>query len=293
MCGQCHYGSIPGLPVLTNSQLTAAAKDMHLAGVRPTANFTYMADATVSYMVNFTASGCPAGDTCTYDWDFGDGSTHGTGVTTSRTYADATARTVTLVMTDTTAGVSSDPASKTVTPVSRNTAPTASMTYVTSGMTVTVTDTSTDDGGQSALAVTVNCGNGTIVTGSGGSVLVCTYTTTGTYTIRHSVMDTGGLGSSSAPVSVTVSSAKYSVSGKVTQSNGTTAIPYASLTLKLAGVTKYAATSNSTGAFTFGSVLPGTYTLTATKAGVTFPAPDTVTVTSANVTGLVVSSTTP
>ena len=68
------------------------------------------------------------------------------------------------------------------------------------------------------------------------------------------------------------------------------------LYLQLAGVSKYVAISAATtGNFTFTNVVPGIYTVKATKAGLTFtvpaesvPAP--IVVGSSNVTGVVVKS---
>ena len=42
----------------------------------------------------------PENDALTYDWDFGDGEPHGSGATTSHTYATAATRTVTLLVSD-------------------------------------------------------------------------------------------------------------------------------------------------------------------------------------------------
>ena len=47
-----------------------------------------------------TASSDAEGGALTYDWDFGDGTTHGSGATTTHTYADAGDRPVTLKVTD-------------------------------------------------------------------------------------------------------------------------------------------------------------------------------------------------
>ena len=46
------------------------------------------------------ASTDPENGPLTYDWDFGDGTAHGTGATTTHTYADAGDRAVTLIVTD-------------------------------------------------------------------------------------------------------------------------------------------------------------------------------------------------
>jgi PKD repeat protein len=297
-CGQCHGGSgaaQPGIVQFTTSQLSVLATNMHGSASR-TASFTWALGAADKEVVfDASATDCDPVTTgvqacASYSWNFGDGTT-GTGVTTSHTYASAGNYLAVLTVTDGLGNVTLSPITS-VAAVSTNTPPTASKSApVVTGMTVSVTDTSTDaQDAQGALAVTVNCGNGTIATGAGGSTLVCTYTSTGTYTIRHSVKDTGGKGSLSAPVSVNVNATKYRVSGTITKQDGTP-IPYATLKLKLGGVIKYSGTSSSTGTFAFGAVLPGSYTVTATKTGLTFADPAaTVDVVAAPVAGVVVKS---
>jgi hypothetical protein len=181
-----------------------------------------------------------------------------------------------------------------VTTMAVNTPPVPSMTITKSGWTVTVTDNSTDaEDAQSALGVTVDWGSGSPSTGSGGSTLTKTYTVAGNYVIKHKVKDTAGAATWSANTSVSVP-VKYTVSGKVTRSNGTTAIAGVILYLKSATKT-YAASSRTDGTYTFSNVAPGTYDVIAIKAGYTFasPALSGVVVTSANVTGINISSLTP
>jgi hypothetical protein len=172
------------------------------------------------------------------------------------------------------------------------------LTPVVSGMTVTISDRSTDaQDPPGAMTVTVNCGNSTVITGPDHTDFVCTYTTAGTYIIKHSVKDTGGLGASSPNASVTVgsSSSRYSVSGTLTKQDGTP-IGSGYIYLQLAGVNKYVAISSATtGTFTINNVLSGTYTVVATKTGLTFtnPAqsiPSPIVVGSSNITGVIVKS---
>ncbi|WP_155918325.1 PKD domain-containing protein [Marmoricola sp. URHB0036] len=71
----------------------------------PPVNDPPVATATVScnqLTCSYDATGStdPEGGALTYDWDFGDGTSHGTGVTTTHTYAAAGDRTVTLIVTD-------------------------------------------------------------------------------------------------------------------------------------------------------------------------------------------------
>lgn len=139
----------------------------------------------------------------------------------------------------------------------QNTPPHAIKTVSQSGWDVIVTDNSTDaEDAQPSLSVTVDCGNGTTKAGHGGDALTCTYAYAGSYVIRHKVKDTLGMAalSGNAPVSVPV---KYTVSGKATRSNGTTAISGALLYLKVGTTAKYSTSTAADGTFTFRNVAPG------------------------------------
>ena len=149
--------------------------------------------------------------TCTYSWEFGDGSL-ASGLTTSHVYAAAGMYSVTLTVEDTQYGFKPETTSmveaKTV-----NTPPAASKTSVTvSNMTASFRDTSTDaEDAQADLAVMVNWGDGTTTAGSGGGLFTKTYSAGGSYVIRHSVTDTGGLTSSSPNTTATITRSIRSV----------------------------------------------------------------------------------
>jgi PKD repeat protein len=298
VCGQCHDGS--GKPVhLTPGQLSVFGTNIHYRISPRTATYTWTVDGTVSDKVNFDASSSACGAApCTYVWNFGDGTIVSAPAVTSHQYPARGSYPAIVTVTDNNGVVSMSP-SYNITTMGQNTAPTAVMLApVVSGMTATISDRSTDaEDAPGAMTVTVNCGNNTVKTGPDHTDLVCTYTTAGTYTIKHSVKDTGGLGSSSANTSVTVgsTSSRYSVSGTLTKQNGTP-IGGGYIYLQLAGVNKYiAVTAATTGNFTINNVAPGTYTVKATKTGLTFttPAesiPSPIVVGSSNVTGVVVKS---
>ena len=104
---QANHNAVTG----TSVQITTAGTGWSsraifpFQAVPPPLNEAPVAAATVSCdQLNCTydasASTDPEGKPMTYDWDFGDGSPHGSGVTTTHAYADSGDRAVTLVVTD-------------------------------------------------------------------------------------------------------------------------------------------------------------------------------------------------
>jgi len=165
----------------------------------PTAAFPAPSPATQPVGSSFsfdasTSTDPDAGDTLTYAWNFGDGTT-GTGVFTNHAYAAAGNYTVTLTVTDSRGG-SSSPASNdvTVTSSTPNTAPTASFTSDgttgTAPVTINFTSTSTDAEGPISSWVW-NWGDGTPngTTASAGHV----FNSAGTFPVTLTVTDAGGL----------------------------------------------------------------------------------------------------
>ncbi|MGC2062987.1 MAG: LamG-like jellyroll fold domain-containing protein [Thermodesulfovibrionales bacterium] len=249
----------------------------------PASAFSWTADLITSFKVNFTASGCPTGHTCAYDWDFGDLNS-GTGATTSHIYANSSVATVTLTVTDSTTGYKSAPYANTVLPVFRNSAPTAAGTITQSGWTVTVIDNSTDlETAQSALEVTIDWGNGSTSTGNGGETFTKTYAALGTYIIKQRVRDEGRKLSYAANTAVTVP-VKYAVSGKVLRLDGTTPVSGASIRLKKGATVVKMTTTNASGNYTLTDVLPEAYTVEAVKSGLTFSSTPAANVVNTNIT---------
>jgi hypothetical protein len=226
----------------------------------PLAAFTWEADATTSYKVNFDGrtSLCANGP-CTYSWAFTNASPASASGSTASSIFSATG-TATLTVTDVNGYVSS--ISKTVTPSAVNGKPTAAglagMTQ--SAYTVSFTDASTDaETAQSALGVTVNWGDGTISTGPGGSAFSHTYSRAMTFSIIQTVTDGQLFASDSVKKSVPV---KYSITGNVS-GGGSTGTVYLSL-LKNGRRVKFTKRTGD-GAYSFSNVLPGTYTVRAYK----------------------------
>ena len=257
----------------------------------PQASLVWTTDATVSRKVNFDASGSRcAGGNCTFAWDFnGDGITDATTATASYTYPSAGSYVVTLTVSDPTYGLTY----KTTATVQANvvyTPPTASKTVSQAGWTVTVVDNSTDSNdAQSALLVTVDWGNATSTTQVGGTTFTKTYTTAGNYTIKHTVTNTGHVSSSSPNVTLPVP-VKYAVSGKVTKADLVTPISGALVSLKQGGGTKYIASTATDGTFSITGVVPGSYTVSASRSGYTFTVTPTINIINANIINVSVNS---
>jgi hypothetical protein len=263
---------------------------MHSTILR-TASFTWT-PGTASKQVNFDASASACTNApCTYSWNFGDG-TAGAGVTTSHTYAAAGTYLAVVKVTDNTSAVTMSPIHG-VTAVSTNTRPTAAATMTQTGWAVAITNTSTDDAGVGALAVTINCGalqNGSAtpyrVTGTGAGPFTCNYDylkqRPGSYVIRMTVRDAEGLASSiNIPVTVPV---KYSVSGSVMRVNGTTPVAGASVRLKKGAQVVKMALTNALGAYTLTGIAPDSYTVEAVKSGLIFSSTPAAVVINANIT---------
>jgi hypothetical protein len=294
-CKGCHGADTCGMQ-RTGAQLSVEAVNIHNLIPR-TASFTWALGAAGN-QIDFTVTSACESAPCTYEWICGDGSTEPGGATHTHTYPKAGNYLVAVKVADSTGALTMSP-TRQITAVSQNTAPVASkLAPVVSGMTVTITDTSTDaEDAPGAMTATVLCGNSTVATGPDNTNLACTYTTAGSYTIRHSVKDTGGLGNSSANVTVSVggSASRQTVSGTLTKQDGSP-VSGATLYLQVGTQAKYVAVSAATtGNFTFTNVLPGTYTIRVIKGGLTFtnPAesdPASIVVVDAPVTGVVVKS---
>jgi len=302
-CGQCHGGSQGasmvnnGAPYYSKTQLAGYAANMH--NTSPIVQFTgQMASNKLNNgAVNFDASAtvCPSGN-CEYNWSFGDGTTLSTGsnLMPSHTYPPTAGSTpYPVLLTVVSATSSSVPNNVTnagkgapftfntlSSTVTVNIQPTVNETESASNLTVTLTDNST-----AGSSISINWGDGsTASTGSAGGIFTHTYSSANTYTIVASATLQGLVASQNITAIVP---AKYTVGGTVTNLAGTTPLSGVSLQLKLNGVAKAAASTSSTGAYTFVNVVPGAYTITAVKSGYTFASPAAnVTVTTGPVTAV-------
>uniref|UniRef100_UPI0024948C86 PKD domain-containing protein n=1 Tax=Cellulophaga baltica TaxID=76594 RepID=UPI0024948C86 len=198
-----------GTPALTSTDtITIIVTDTNQA---PTAVATSdVTSGTPSLAVQFTgdtSSDPDTGDTLTYAWDFGDGTT-ATTANPSHTFTTAGTYTVTLTITDDGTPVLTNTDTITIIVTDANQAPTAVATSdVTSGapsLAVQFTgDTSSDPDTGDTLTYAWNFGDGTTATTANPSH---TFTTAGTYDVTLTVTDDGtpSLSSSEAAITITV-----------------------------------------------------------------------------------------
>ncbi len=134
--GRVNSGGQGGLNATANSSAQGLTMSVLLSGGEPApVNQDPTANASVGTCTNLTCSfdGAssfdPEGGNLTYDWDWGDGTTHGTTAAPSHTFTSPGVKTVTLTVTDPQGGTGSDPVTTpnlTAAPV--NQAPTAHIT---------------------------------------------------------------------------------------------------------------------------------------------------------------------
>src|SRR5205823_2482168 len=158
---------------------------------------------------NGTGSSDPDGDAIAYDWDFDDGSPHGTGASPNHVYLDNGTYSVSLTVTDS-KGLASAPSTTTVTVT--NVAPTASLNSpasVVEGSSIALSltgasDPSSVDGG-AGFQYAFDCGDGAGY-GAFGSAnsTTCPTSDNGSRTVRGRIRDKdGGVSEYTATVSVT------------------------------------------------------------------------------------------
>jgi PKD repeat protein len=182
-------GSVPPPPPINRAPVASAAGP-----------YSGLEGSPVSF--DASASSDPDGDPLTYDWDFGDGSPHGTGVNPSHTYADnlAGGYTVTLIVRDAGGLVGTASAAAII----DNVAPEvgvidAPIDPVSVGSAVTATAGFTDAGILDSHTASIDWGDGTsssaAVTeadGSGAASGSHEYAAAGVYTLTLTVTDKDG-----------------------------------------------------------------------------------------------------
>ena len=266
-----------GAGYLTKAELAPLAEGIH--NDAPVVSFGYTLGSPNTLQANFFASATCGGPCDAYEWDFGDGST-GTGVSAMHVYASAGTYVVTLTVER--FGVNSATTTRNVTVYQPDLQPTAAGVSCTvdGNWMVSFTDASTDD--NAVGLVTVKWGDGSLLaTGGQGSPFSHTYRGPGNYNVVHKAVDNIG----QQKIETCVATVSYfTISGTVTAQDNTVipAVtgPVASARVTVqSGSTIRTAYTSGTGAYTIGRLQPGTYSVTVTKLGYTFPAVPTSPVT--------------
>lgn len=300
-CGQCHGGGnsqetnppAAQTPYLTKADLGMYALGMHED--RPTALFAYAIGRPNTLLVSVDASQSSCLNVCDdYDWDWGDGQAHGTGVSASHEYAAGGTYAIRLTVHDT--GMGRGSVVQTINVVKPDYPPTAAgvCTLNANTWTETLTDASTDDNG--VVKVTVSWGDGSVLATDSTppfGPFTRTYTNVppaspGYYTITQTAID--AIGQKSVRT-CTAAPAYFTLGGTVRSRTGAN-LPSATVTARM-GTTTRTAYTNASGAFSIGSLKPGTWTLTVTKSGYTFAIPAATIVLGPSSAGNVISATAP
>lgn len=277
-CGQCHGGGTngtdypprPGAPYLTKVELGQYAARMH--NDLPSVNFGYGVAVPNSLSIDVAAQAiCTAG--CDwYDWDWGDGTAHSSGPqlpSTVHQYARPGIYAVTLTVTDN--GVGRGSKTKNVSVRSFDLPPTVggTLNVAASAWTASLADGSTDD--KNVALVQVDWGDGSkAATGPAGTTFNHAYDVAGDFTVTHTVTDsTGQANQKTYPVSIS----PFTIAGRVYAGDGTTPLASAIVTVKRGSDVVRSVVTSGTGAFSAGSLKPGTYTVDVVRTGYTFAAP--------------------
>jgi hypothetical protein len=269
-CGQCHGGDSAttknGAPHYDKLKLAAYALGIHNNDpLNGNFSLSYGSDNATASVSAFAS-----GVTCDYNW--GDGSSHGTNCTDTHTYATGGEKLITLTVTS---GADEGARAHVFTAVVP-TPPTASAdeTWNSGTWTEQLVDTSTAVAPNTISSVTVAWGDGITSSGHSGDTFTHTYSKVapfGAYTVTLTAKDnTGQTGTANffpAP-------ANPVITGNVYKHDGTTGISgaYVLVTRTYNSRTyTYYAVTNSLGHYQFSTLYPGVYSnLRVMKSGYSF-----------------------
>ncbi len=257
---------------ISKVRLAALATGIHNDAVVAKFSATLGNPYTLTVTVDATASVCQ--DTCDgYDWDWGDGSIHETGVSTFHTYATGGPKTITLTVID--HGFPSGVATKTINTYTLDLPPSftgdpCSWDADTWTLSIdgTVPTKVTDDHG--IKQEVVNWGDGSLISNDitpPFGLFTHLYTKSGSFSAKITVVDTIGQG---AAYSCLAMPTYFTVSGHVYQSDGSTPLPSAKVLLLNGAVIVKTVYTDSAGKYTAGNLKPGTYTVMVTRSGYSF-----------------------
>ena len=208
--------------MLTPAQVNAHAHPA--ANAAPTAAFTAApATTTVGTAVTFNSAGSvdPDGTISSYSWNYGDGSATGTGATSTHTYTGPGTFTATLTVTDN--GGATGTVSHPVTVTAANVAPTASFTSSTNNLVATFDGSGSTDSDGTITSYAWTYGDG--ATDTGVTPPSHTYAKAGTYSVKLTVTDNGGL-TNSVTKQVVVSAANVAPTASFTSTPTNLAVAF-------------------------------------------------------------------
>ena len=275
-----------GAAYMSKTNLAVLAKEIH--NDKPYVSFTYTLTPGNSLQVNVNASfSTCSGDLANcdaFDWNWGDATMNGSGVTTSHTYAAAGTYVITLTVHQ--YGVGEASKFKNVRVFTPDGPPVAGGTACVdiinpNTWVATLVDNSTDPTPASPAGgikqVAVNWGDGGSISSVIdpdspysliGTVFTRTYLNAASVTIKQTAYDTVGQKNVRTCPPVVLST--FGLSGNARRLDNT---PVASVkvVVKKGAVTVRTVYTNALGDYSVGNLKPGTYNITATKAGLTFP----------------------
>jgi len=281
---------------ITSGIVGSATRSVSVVPTCSTVDFTATPTLlNVAVVPTVTCSGSPV---ITYDWNWGDGTTHGSANPDSHGYA--TAGTKSITMTASTNGVVVGTVARNVTVSTAPpppAAPVAAGTCTWNANTWTMSCLDTTTGGKLPLQIVVDWGDGSTKSiGVGGGTLSHSYIRVPTLpdtsfpvTLRA---NDAAMRTSVTPVA-TASPAYFTSSGTVKNSAGTLNLASATVQLFKGTVIQKSALTNSSGVFTLGSLKPGTYTLKVVRSGYTFAVPAATITVGPDSTGTVINALTP
>lgn len=181
-------GNYPVTLVVTDSlgaTSSTAATSVSVTHAAPVPSFS-STPSGLTVSVNGSASTVSDGATLTYDWNWGDGTAHGTGATATHIYGSAATYAVTLTVTDSLGSTAASTSNVTVT----HAAPVAAFTGSSTGYTVTVNGAGSSASDGASLTYDWNWGDGS--PDGSGAAASHTYTSGGSKTVILTVTDSLG-----------------------------------------------------------------------------------------------------
>jgi hypothetical protein len=294
-----------GAPYLTKATLAGAAEGMHSNAGVP-ANITFSASTngltvSVNALVTCGLSACPS---LAYTWNWGDNLSDGTVDPVhadSHTYSGGGKYSITLTVklnstnsNNTTVGS----VTRSVTVTAPDLPPVAGIvgnacTWNANTWTMTLQDASTDTDSSPVQTVYVDWGDSTRSFGGQGTAFSHTYFQPGYYAVTLTAIDSALQMGTPVTCPTPATPAFFTISGTVFQSDTTTQVPSAAVTVKRGSILVKTVYTGGNGMFTASSLKPGTYTLTVAKSGYEFAAPAATIIAGPSSTGNNINAITP